>query len=577
MERGKSPTPRPRKIISLPMDAGFFYEKAVQSLDRLHYDKALKYFKRAVEFEPDNPVNYYNMAGILSEMGHFEESNEVLRQMLNMFDSGMTECYFYMANNYANMEMFEQAEQAIVRYLEEDPDGYYLEESEEMLEYLSYELERPARIRKIKCREDLFEHDRARMMLEEGQFREAARLLEKLVRKKPDFTAARNNLALAYYYLGRFDRCLGEIRAVLEQDEGNLHALCNLALALKQLGQEERLARLRSLLCKLVPYHQEHLFKLATTLGFLGEHEAAYRHFKRLAACQPLDEPSLYHYCAAAAFNTGRYGAAERYWRKAEELEPGECGVARFYLNELASMEDPAEAGLLNYQYLLPFEADIHSGHAGTPGDEAVRRNPLVRSSIIWALRHGDDGAKLKAFKAVGVARDPMLEDALRQFLLEPGESDYLKKVAVFVLRSMGVKDQLDVALEGKRQVIRTEALAVNLPVWSEKWQMVLEMALAQMKNRYDMVQQHDLQTLWVEYLSRVYPNPPRMIKLNGWAAALEYLIAKMHRRTVSYRDVADRYAVSVTTVRAIVERIDEVCGLRDKMKAIFPQYGKNF
>ena len=37
----------------------------------------------------------------------------------------MTECYFYMANNYANMEQFEKAEEALVTYLEEDPSGQF--------------------------------------------------------------------------------------------------------------------------------------------------------------------------------------------------------------------------------------------------------------------------------------------------------------------------------------------------------------------------------------------------------------------------------------------------------------------
>ena len=65
------------------MDAAFFFERAVQSLDRFHYDKALKYFRRAVEYEPDNPVNHCNLAGVLSEMGNYEESNQILQQILD--------------------------------------------------------------------------------------------------------------------------------------------------------------------------------------------------------------------------------------------------------------------------------------------------------------------------------------------------------------------------------------------------------------------------------------------------------------------------------------------------------------
>jgi len=94
------------------------------------------------------------------------------------------------------------------------------------------------------------------------------------------------------------------------------------------------------------------------------------------------------------------------------------------------------------------------------------------------------------------------------------------------------------------------------------------------MDRRYDMVQQYDLQTLWVEYLSRVYPNQaPKISKVEGWAAALEYLTAKMHRRAISYHELAHRYHVSVATISKNVKIIDEACGLREKMEAIFPKF----
>lgn len=252
--------------------------------------------------------------------------------------------------------------------------------------------------------------------------------------------------------------------------------------------------------------------------------------------------------------------------------------VAKFYLSELESMKNCPDVRTLSYHYHLPYEESIRQlEHADDLLQAIIQRDPLLRSSFLWALRHGDHDTKLQVIKVMGMTRDPELQMALRQFLLEPGESDYLKKVTLFVLRSIGVQDKLEVQFESGRTTISQKHVSSNLPVWSEKWQEVLEMALSNMKKRrYDMIQQHDLQTLWIEYLSRVYPNTPRMLKPNGWAAALEYLTAKMHRRTVSYRDVSERYEVSVTTVRNIVNRIDQTCGLREKMKAIFPQFNGN-
>lgn len=573
--------PRNRKVIALSMDAAFFFERAVESLDRYRYDKALKYFRRAAEYDPDNPVNYFNIAGILSEMGNFEESNQVLRQILERFSRELTECYFYMANNYANMELFEQAEQALARYLEEDPDGIYLEESEEMLEFLSMELNRPIQIRNIKSREEFFQHDRARALLEDGKFAEAARLLEKIVRKHPGFTAARNNLALAYYYTGQFDRCLRLIDEVLRQEPGNIHAMCNLAIVYQHTGQREPLRRVKERLAKTVPFQPDHLFKLATTMGILEEHELAYRHFRRLIQKEGHVDPFLYHYAAAAACNTGRFAIALKYWREAEKLDP-DSPVPKFYMEYVEPWRESEQPHAVSaesvpkarYQYLLPFEEALRYTNArdGRLTDD-WQRDPLLRASLLWALRRGEEQEKLTAIKAIGKRRDPELEAELRRLLTDPDEDDYLKRVAVLGLRRMGVKDALEAVLDGKKARIEADAVTTSLPVWLDVWQQVMDAALCRMGDRYDMIQQHDLQILWVEYLSRTYPAVPRMVKPEAWAAALEYLTAKMHRRAISFRDVSDRYSVSVSTVRKNVERIDERCGVREKMKAVFPQF----
>lgn len=568
--------PKHEKIISLKMDATFFFERAVQSLDRFHYDKALKYFQRAVEYEPDNPVNHCNMAGIYSEIGNYEESNKILSHIMEQVDPNMTECFFYMANNYANMEQFEWAEEAIVNYLEQDAEGHFLEESEEMVDLLSYELERPVTLKKIKCKEGLFEHDQARVLLEEGKFSEASRLLEKIMKKHPDFLAARNNLALAYYYMGNFDKCIETIKEVLKVDTGNIHALCNLAIFYQHTGELEQLFSLKDLLRKTYPFHNEQLFKLAMTLGILGDHEAAYFHFKRLLKSGELSEdPSLYHYTAVSAFNTKRYLEARGLWKQAQRLDPS-SDIPKFYLSEMKEMIKHPDQARLSYHYHLPFEEQFRALEKSLydiPTD--IKCDPLMRSSFVWALHHADRDTKLQVIQVLGMIGDSEVEHILRDFLLKEEEEEYLKKVAIFALRTMGATDPLKAVLEGKEMVLYSSALSPDLPVWKDQWQLIMDLAINQMDKRYDMIQRHDLQTLWVEFLTRAYPDVPPIHKESGWSAALEYLTAKMHRRAISYKEISDRYNISVSTVRKNVTIIDEVCGLREKMNAIFPQYSE--
>jgi tetratricopeptide (TPR) repeat protein len=352
-----------------------------------------------------------------------------------------------------------------------------------------------------------------------------------------------------------------------------------MAIFYQHEGAKEKLAELLALLRKTYPFHQDHVFKQATTMGILGEHETAYRLFKRLLKSGEAGmDPCLYHYTAVAAYNIGRYAEAERLWLQTEKLDP-QSDIPRFYLSQLklgvALKTRPTdEHASISYHYHLPFEEQFRMLERSSEGiPDYMRRDPLVRSSFFWALRHGDMETKLQVIQAFGIIADTEVEDALRDFILEPNEDDYLKKVAFFVLRSMGADAPLQAVLEGESTLVHSTPYSPNLPVWEPEWQEVLELSLRQMHKRYDMIQQHDLETLWVEYLTRIYPDVPKIGKIAGWAAALEYLTAKMHRRAISYGEVAERYAISVATVSKNVKIIDQTCKLKEKMDAIFPKF----
>lgn len=584
MKEYSEPDQQEGKVLPLEMDAGFFFERAVSSLDRRHYDKALKYFRKAAEYEPQNPVNHCNLAGILSEMGDFEASNAALSIVLDEIDPNMTECYFYMANNYANMNMFEAAEQALVTYLERDASGQFLEEAEEMMDLLQFELERPTKVTSIKAMEGVVEHDRARLWLEEGKFVQAVKLLEEIVEKQPDFHSARNNLALGYYYLGRFQKALDMVEEVLQQEPGNLHALCNLAIFSQHVGDQEALDALSGRLGKIVPFHQEHVFKLATTMGILGDHEAAYSHFLRLLREDDIvPEPSLYHYAATAAFYTGRFQAAEKLWRQAKSLDPA-SKVAEYYLEWLSLFQEElgrdkeetetsrSSVPVISYQYQLPFEEQMKHWEGSEEGlTEDLLANPLVRASCFWALRHGDDHVKLQVIEAFRHIADHEAELELRAFLQNPDEDPQLKETARFVLRNWSAEQEYAASKRERELAGALQGESHRLPVWKVEWQAVLDLVSLRNKEEFDAEKLQDLKSLWIEFLDSMYPNVPEIKHLEGWAAALAYLVAKLHNLPLTYKVLAERYAVTASLIRRYVERIDEVCAVKKRLKPNFP------
>ena len=278
--------------------------------------------------------------------------------------------------------------------------------------------------------------------------------------------------------MGLFDKSMDTISQVLEIDPGNLHALCNVAIFLQHNDDKENLQPLLAQLRKTNPLHHDHVFKLATTMGILSEHETAYRLFRRLLkSVESGLDPCLYHYTAVAAYHIERYSEAERLWKTVERLDPG-TEVAPFYLNQIQEVR-AGHKKPVSYHYHLPFEEQfrvLERAEDGIP--DHMRRDPLVRSSFFWALRHGDAETKLQVIQAFGIIADSEVEDALREFLLDPMEDEYLKKVAMFVLRSMHAEEPIQVHMKVNKplfipfrgRLICLSGKISGKPLWNEHY-----------------------------------------------------------------------------------------------------------
>ncbi|MCS1352205.1 lipopolysaccharide assembly protein LapB [Mechercharimyces sp. CAU 1602] len=537
-------------VVRLRLDAAFFFERAVRSLDKHHYDKALKYFRLAVEKEPQNAVNHCNLAGILSEVGRYRESNEVLQTVLADVDSTLYECHFYMANNAANMDHFEEAEEHLLSYLEEDPDGEFAEEAEEMLDMLSFELGRQARQPQMTREDWVKRHEEARLDLEEGRFAKAIAVLKDIVCDYPEFLAARNNLALAYYYMGKLEDAIQTVEAVLAIDASNLHALCNLAVLYEQAREGEQQKQLIASLKKIVPLHKEHMYKLATTMGVLGEHDIAYREFRRLVRVESDPEPSLYHYAAVAAYHLGEIEKARQYWTHLLSVD-NNSKVARFYLQMLSQWtKERKKRPHIEYHYQLPFMELIYKSFDTLP--MAIAELPLFRAMAAWLLYNGEEDERLRIIRLYGWMGDEEAEHILRKFLISREENMLLKQTALLALTQGGAAAPYRVWNKGEEHIVDSLPMAKA----SYQWEKVLDCCLSRMKNDYTKRQIRDAQVLWFTLIQYHDPLPP-IRKEEGWAAAIEYLVAKKHGIPATQIQLAQKYRISSSTISKKVQVIE--------------------
>lgn len=554
---------QPNNVIPFQVDAAFYFERAVHYLDRHDLQSALKYFYKAAELEPDNPVNHCNLAGVLSELGDFEESNRILEDILKNIDPDMVECYFYMANNYANMGQYDLAEEHVTRYLELDPQGEFAPDAQEMMQILVQEFGggKIAQEREEQREEERKEHDLARLLLEEGKFLEATEYLQKAIEQQPDSTAPRNNLSLAYYYLGNLDKAVDAAQEVLDRDSSNVHALCNLAVFYQHLGQKEQLQQILHGLRKLYPIYPDHSYKLATTMGILGEHTTAYRLFRQLLRLGDRQDPAMLHCVAAAAANLGFLDKAKRLWEEIEKLDP-ESEIPAFYLKKVnEAIESGQQVLPVSYQYHIPFheqfklmKEQIQTGELG-----AWRNDPLVRSSLFWALQHGDLETKVQVIQTFALIADKEVEHALREFIKNPEETDHLKRLAIYVLRHMGAEGPFEAHLDREDVLLRVQSMPQDdLLTLKPEWQEILDIAAGELNKSQGQKAMRLAREMWTSFLHQTFHAPPRIVKVSPWAAALEYTVLRQLGVKVTQTEIADKHGVSPQSISKISRQLLE-------------------
>lgn len=545
------------KVIPMTLDANFYFERALRHLNRNNYSKALKYFWRTVDIEPNNPVHYCNLAGILSEIGHFKESNELLLYVVENLDPKLTECYYYLANNYAYLEELEQSFKYVHRYLDESPEGEFAEDASEMLSFISSELDEIDDLGD-GSRELYIAHYKAKGLLEEGKFFEAIKRLEEMVGNYPDFFPAKNNLALAYFYLGDYTKSIEQTKSVLDKESNNIHALCNLAIIYQHINEIDEYNFLIEFLTKLSPYNSEHLYKLATTFAILGEHEVAFKHFNKLISKDELNIV-LMHYGAVAAYNTGRFDLAFKWWNKILKSDRDSL-VAKYYL-------DVFEGDISNrlvilptfcYQYELPIEQLTNivkqSNHF---------YKEFTFKSMLWGLKNGENRVKESILLGLGFFRNSEAEVVLRDFLLNEDNSKHLKNKALLALEEMNAKPPYKLNKDGK--VYNVDRQTPDFSIWKDNWLDVLEGLEKILGERLDIIELYDAKVIWFDFINKTFPNAPNIRKVEGWVAAIEYIVAKMHYRLVKYDILATRYNVSKQTIVKNVHLLQDVLDLKNK------------
>lgn len=540
------------KIIPMEIDAKFYQNRASRYLERKNYPKALKCYWKIIDLEPDNPCHYFNIASVLSDMGLYKESNELLLHIVEKLDYNLPECYYFLANNYMLLDNPEMALIFVQRYIEIAPNGDLANQAKDMKAFIIENKDCMDNEEYEEDREKFVLHSSAKSLLDNGNYDEAIKKLINLLDMFPDFLAARNNLALAYFYAEKYEKAIEQIRNVLEQDFTNIHALCNLTVFYKHLQINDEYECLLSNLRKIVPYNKEQVYKLATTFAILGEHDLVFKNLSRLVNKGMVQDVTFIHYCALSAFNTRRYDYAKRCWEQIIRID-SDSKIARYYLEVVLPFNDQMNNLVLPssfYQYKLPLEQLINIYSRNT---EKLAINYLY-CSLLWILINGEEKEKEQVILSLIIFDSDEAEQILRNFLVRENESEHLKKKAIISLEKMHVKLPYSVHIAGK--IFRADNWYPEFKLWKKNWLEVLTAIDHNFNEEYNLAEFYDAKLLLYKFVSVTYPNTPEIYEINSWVAAIDYMVAQKHNRPTSYFKLSQKYQVNSESVYKNVKEI---------------------
>lgn len=336
------------QILSFVPTGEYYFNKGLKAFNHHEFYRSLRYFKRAMELEPTDPIIVCQLAIVYTELGEYHHAIKLLKYILDDLDAEkeMVECHYFLANNYAHLGYFKDAYSHANLYLKLQEDGDFIDEAEELLEILT--LEADGLYEELYDSDELIvKQEKAKKLLETGNFPEAVKLFKAVIKEFPEYWSAYNNLALAYFYLGEVEKASEMLDTVMERNPGNLHALCNKLVFAYFDKEETEIASLLEGLKKVRPILWEHQFKLGATFALVGDYESAYGWFQKLHKKGFGGEGPFYYWFSYSAYFTGKEDTARKLWKKVIEINPEKEG------QEPWNIKNRSAVGLEEYPTLI--------------------------------------------------------------------------------------------------------------------------------------------------------------------------------------------------------------------------------
>ncbi|WLR53310.1 tetratricopeptide repeat protein [Bacillus tianshenii] len=497
------------KVIPFIQDGEHFFKKGLKAYQQRDLKKARHYLLRAASMDEEEPTFLCQLAIVTAELGHYQEANEMLEKVLRELEPEMTDCYYFLANNYAYLGLFHEARMHIEAYLREAPDGEYAEDAHELLQLLQLEDSLDDETGDSLQAEEalIIRHEEAKKLLEEGKLEEAEGVLKEVIKDYPEFWAAYNNLALAYFYRGLATEAVQLTEEVLEKNEGNLHALCNMAVFCHYLGDKTKTKVFQTQLERVYPIEIEQRNKLGTTLGMLGSYAQAYRWLRSLYKKGYKGDASFFYWLAVSAYQLGNERFAEQAWSELTKLEPDKEGLKPW--KDVNKVTEKVETQMYDDFYKVLYEAD----------------SDAAKYFALFALfQNGND-------EAITMIKDFATAE----------EADHFLQTFAIALLKQGDYEHATATPEERNMITGID---------------IAQMLFSLIHDEVHTVQVQDLYMMCFTILANAFESNYKLTNPSAWAAAIEYLWRRESNNGKTQTEIAEYHGISVSTLSKYVKTV---------------------
>ncbi len=488
-------------------------------------------------------------------MGRYEESNRILLRLLHNGGYDIAACLYRLGLNYIGIYDYINAEDCLTKCIRANPEGEYSLDAEELLDMIQEEFDIPE-ISDAKSRRAYELSEKGKHELNSNNFEKAIRLFTRSLDLVPDVPYVKNNLSLALFLSGQAEKAKECALEVLEKKPDNIHAICNLAIFSTALSDYNGRTKYIDLLKQTKPDSLEDTYKVALTLCEAGEDAYALPWFEKAAEYSPYNTQVLFM-TGAAAYNSGNYAKAVKYFEKMKKADPNDSIGVYYRKAAKDALEGSTQLNRIEYQCQVPFDEIVRrikylnkcTSLKGQDLTELWRCDAQFKSYVVWALGLKDILTKKAMIDLLGMIGDSTAEEILRDFIMRTDEPESIKREAMTNLKRIGAKEPYIAATKEGIVEARVTMIDIDANEIPEEYADVAELIIRKMRKRKLDGYIEDALKIWSGYINSLKGRFKKIVRVEGWAAAVDYITMKKFKSDIMLDEICEIYKVGQSTV----------------------------